>query len=154
MMASGIFSAGPDKEHPLGIRVERATATLPQTGAGALFTVGTGRILIMGIVGEVTTEIETQGNATKLTANPTTGPSADICATLNITGDTVGTLYGITGTFGDALVGAGAAGVFCSTPVVLDIGTLDLDCAASNSGSVLWVAYYVPLESGASLVSA
>lgn len=153
-MMQGIYSAGPDNEHPLGIRVARATANLPQTGAGALFTISGGRVLMMGIVGEVTTVIETQGNATKLTANPTTGPSADICGTLNITGDTVGTLYGVTGTFGDALVGAGAAGVFCSTPVVLDIGDLDLDCAASNSGQVSWVIYYIVLEDGATVVSA
>ena len=139
----------------LGTRVDRATATLPQTTQAALFTVAGGRILLTSIVGEVTTIIQTQANNTKLVANPTTGTDVDICAVLSITAKEVGCLFGITGLFSDALVGANAgATVLPRNPVVLPVGTLDLSCAASNTGSVKWSITYVPFDAGASVVAA
>jgi hypothetical protein len=138
-----------------GLRVDRATATLPQTTAGALFTISGGTVAITGIVGEVTTVIQTQANNTKLTANPTTGSSSDICAVLDTSADEVGCLYGITGTIGDALIGANAGATqLPANAVVANIGTIDLDCAASNSGAVKWSIWYVPLEDGAVITAA
>lgn len=138
-----------------GEKVERATAALPQTTAEALFTVAGGRVLVTGIVGEVTTVIQTQANNTKLTANPTTGTSVDLCAVLNISADEVGALYSITGTLTDALAGGVAGAVALQDrPVVVPAGTIDLDCAASNTGAVKWTVTYVPLDDGASVVAA
>ena len=138
-----------------GLAVERPTAALPQTTQSALFTVTGGRVLITSIVGEVTTVIQTQANATKLVANPTTGTDVDLCATLDITADQVGCLYGITGTFATAMVGANAgATVACATPVVVPVGTIDLSCAASSTGAVKWRITYVPLDDGASVTAA
>ena len=138
-----------------GGRVDRAAATLPQTTQSALFTVSGGLVAILGIIGEVTTVIQTQANNTKIVSNPTTGTDVDLCAVLNITAKEVGTLFGITGTFATALVGANAgAGVMCSQVVVVPPGTIDLNCAASNTGAVKWSLYYVPLAAGATVVSA
>lgn len=139
----------------LGFRVERATANLPQTTAAAIFNIKTGRVLLTSIVGEVTTAIQAQANATKLVANPTTGTDVDICATVDINGKEVGTLYGITGTFATAAVAANAgATVAQSIPTVLPVGTLDLNCAASNTGRIKWVVTYVPLDDGAYMEAA
>ena len=134
----------------MGEKVSRATATLPATTAGALFTVAGGRVAITGIVGQVTVIMQTQANNTKLTANPTVGTSADICAVLDTSADEVGAIYGITGLFSDALVSnvAGAT-VLPRNPVVLNAGTLDLDCSATNTGSVKWDLWYIPLDEGA-----
>lgn len=138
----------------LGIQVERAAANLPQTTQHALFTVSGGRVLAW-ILGEVTTVIQTQINATKLRHNVTTGTDQDLCATLDITADEVGTLYTITGTFTDALLGSGPASRFgLSAPVVLKPGTIDLNCAASNTGQVKWTLWYIPLDVGALVVAA
>jgi hypothetical protein len=139
----------------IGMRVDRATASLPQTAASAIFNIVGGTVAITGIVGEVTTVIQTQATNTKLTANPTTGTSADICAVLDITAKEVGGLFGITGLASDALVGgtAGAA-VLPRNPVVCNIGTLDLDCAASSTGAIKWSIFYVPLEDGAYIEAA
>jgi len=138
----------------LGLRVDRPPATLPATTAGALFTI-VGRVAVTQIVGEVTTIIQTQANATKLTANPTVGTAADICATLDITADEVGTLYSITGTAATAMTGVSAGGVAgMAVQVVLQPGTLDLDCAATSTGAVRWTIFYVPLDEGASIVAA
>lgn len=134
----------------LGKKVERATATLPQTTAAAIFNIKGGRVLMTQIVGEVTVVIQTQANNTKLTANPTTGTSVDICAALSITADEVGCLYGITGLNTDAMIGINAGALPAQTrAVVLPIGTLDLDCAASNTGSVKWTLFYIPIDDGA-----
>lgn len=139
----------------LGTKVDRATAALPQTTAHALFTVSTGRILLTSIVGQVTTAIQNQANNTKLVANPTTGTSVDICAVLSIANDEAGCLYGITGLFTDALVGSNAgATVIPRNQIVIPVGTIDLDCAASNTGSVKWSITYVPLDDGASVAAA
>src|SRR5688572_17918801 len=87
----------------MGFQTDRATAALPQMAAHALFTIATGRIVVFGLIGEVTTVIQTQANNTKIVANPTTGTSVDLCAVLSITADEVGCLYGITGVFADAM---------------------------------------------------
>ena len=135
-------------------RTERATAALPQTTATAIFTVYTGRILMVQIVGEVTTVIQTQANNTKLTFDPATGTSVDLCAVLDITADEVGTLYGITGTLANALVGAGQVLASQAIPVVIKPGDIDLDCAASNTGNVKWTLFWVPLDAGAYVAAA
>ncbi|MEA5366096.1 hypothetical protein VA596_41670 [Amycolatopsis sp., V23-08] len=139
----------------LGRKVDRATAALPQTAAGTLFTVTGGRIVLTSIVGEVTTVIQTQANNTKLQSVPTTGSAVDLCAVLDITADEVGCLYGITGLFSDALVGAAAgASVLPRNPVIVPIGAIKLNCAASNTGAVKWSITYVPLDDNASVAAA
>ncbi len=139
----------------LGVRVDRATATLPQTTASALFNIVGGRVAVTGILGEVTVAIQNQACNTKLTANPTTGTSVDLCAVLSIANDEVGCLYGITGTVGDAMLGVNAGyAPMPSRACVVNVGTIDLDTAASNSGSVKWSIWYVPLDDGAYVTAA
>ncbi len=137
------------------LRATRATANLPQTATASIFTILNGRIMLIQIVGEVTTIIETQANDTNILSNPTTGTSKDMCAVLDITADEAGTLYGITGTIGDALVGVDAGLVESQgKALILPVGAIQLVCAASNTGQVKWDAWYVPLDEGALMVSA
>lgn len=139
----------------LGRQVSRATATLPQTTQSALFTVSGGRVAITSIIGEVTTAIQAQANNTKIVSNPTVGTDVDLCAVLSIASDEVGCLYGITGLFSDAMVGANAgATVLPRNPVVVPEGTIDLSCAASNTGSVAWTVTYIPIDDGAEVTAA
>lgn len=137
-----------------GLLVTRPAAALPQSGAAPLFTISGGMVLLIDIVGVVTTVIQTQTNNTKLISNPTVGTDVDICAALNISADAVGDVYTITGTFSDALVGAGAAAAAQAKPVILPAGTLDLSCSASNTGAIRWVLHYLPLEDGATVRAA
>jgi|TARA_R110000751_G_scaffold9111_5_gene34913 hypothetical protein len=140
----------------LGIRVQKATASLPQTTDGALFTISGGQVAVVSLIGEVTTVIQSQANNTKLKFNPTaTGADQDLCAVLSITADAVGELYTISGTVGDALrsdllIGNG----ILQDALVLSEGSIELDCAASNTGSVKWDLIYIPLDDGASVASA
>ena len=102
-------------------------------------------------------------NAVKLIANPTTGTSSDMCATLDVADDEQNTLYGITGTPADALVQSGAAnsGMVPNQAVaqIIDVGTIDLS-SGGDSGAAgtdaqhsvdLW---YFPLDDGATVVTA
>ena len=135
--------------------VSRATAALPATTGAAIFTIATGRVLLMNIVGEVTTVIQTQADATKLVHNPTdTGTSTDLCGTLDITADAVGTMYSITGTLADALTEGLNLSLMQVKPIVLKPGAIELNCAATNTGSIKWDMWYIPLEAGAKVTAA
>jgi hypothetical protein len=138
----------------LGFKLDRATAALPQTAAGSLFAVTGGRIALTSIVGEVTTIIQTQANNTKLQSVPTVGTTVDLCAVLDITAKEVGALFGITGLFSDALVG-GTAGstVLPRNPVIVPVGNIKLNCAASNTGAIKWSITYIPLDDAATVAA-
>jgi hypothetical protein len=139
----------------LGTKIDRATATLPQTAAGTLFTVTGGKILLTSIHGEVTTAIQNQANNTKLQSVPTTGTTVDLCAVADIANKEVGALLGITGTLATALQVANAgAQVVQTNGLIIPIGAIKLNCAASNTGSVKWSITYVPLDDGASVAAA
>lgn len=141
-----------------GVKVQRATAALPQTSTSTLFTVSGGKVLITSLVGEVTTVIQTQADNTKLTFDPTdAGATQDLCAVLDITADAVGTCYSLTGTPATAMQDALnflPSNKVLAQPLVLKPGTILLDCAASNTGSVKWDLCYIPLDNGASVAAA
>lgn len=142
----------------LGVQVDRATAALPASAASAIFTIAGGRVAITSIVGEVTTVIQTQADNTKLTFDPTAaGATQDLCAVLDITADAVGTMYSITGTpataLGDSLNFV-SSNKMLAQPLILKPGSILLDCAATNTGSVKWTLTYVPYDDGATVVAA
>lgn len=139
----------------LGTKVDRAAANLPQTATGALFTVTGGRVLITSIVGTVTTVIQAQANAVKLRATPTTGAVNDLSGTVDINAAAVGSLLGATGLAGDALVLSTGGGVSnLRNPLIVAIGSIGLNTAASNTGQIAWSVTYIPYDSGASLTAA
>jgi len=141
----------------LGKKVDRATATLPQGTAGAIYNIAGGRVLMTAIVGEVTVAIG-GANATKLTANPTVATAADtdLCTAVDIDTCDVGDLLSITGTPGDGLLVAHKGAVQTMGPhgVIMQTGTLDLDCAGSVAGSIKWTLFYIPIDDGAYITAA
>ena len=106
----------------------------------------------------MTTVIQTQADNTKLTFDPTdAGATQDLCAVLDITADAVGTMYSITGTPATAMQDALnflPSSKVPAQPIVLKPGSILLDCAASNTGSVKWDLCYIPLDNGASVAAA
>lgn len=138
----------------LGIRVDRATATLPQTTAAAIFNIVGGRVAMMAILGEVTTVLGAVGNMS-LEANPTTGTTAALCAVVAAGAFEAGTLLSIDGTKATAMLGVDAGGTAMqSKPVALPVGTLDLRLSASSTGSVKWSIWYLPIDDGAYVTAA
>lgn len=140
----------------LGTKVDRATAALPQTATGSLFTVAGGRVLITSLVGRVTTSIQAQANAIKLVATPSgAGSVNDLSATVESNGLAAGGLLGITGLAGDAMVKSTGGGVSnLRNSIVVAPGVIGLNTAASNTGSVEWSLTYIPLDNGATVTAA
>ena len=132
---------------------QKTAATTPQGVAGSLFTV-TGRVLIEQIIGEVTVEIGAGANNTKLIANPTVGADVDLCATVDIDADAVGTLYHITGTVANAMI-ATTSGAFelQAGGLMVSAGTIDLSCSGSTVGETKWTVIYRALDADSTVVT-
>ena len=138
----------------LGTKVERATATLPQTTAAAIFNILGGRVAITRIVGEVTVILGAVGNMS-LEGNPTTGTMVPLCAVVAAGTKEAGTLLGITGTFADAMLAANAGALEAQVhSVVLPVGVIDLRLSGSSTGSVKWTVFYIPIDDGAYVTAA
>lgn len=147
----------------LGNKIDRATATLPQTATGSIFTVAGGRIVLTSIVGEVTTALGATVTSLNLVHTPTVGTVGDLCAATVCTSDTIGTLYSITGIPADLMsaekIGGTVVPVDYNTGLplrglILPIGAIGLKSTASDTGSVKWSVTYVPYDNGASVVAA
>jgi hypothetical protein len=124
----------------IGTKVDRATATLPQTAQGSIFTVSGGRILLTGLVGEVTTATGATATTLKVTSNPTTGTDVDLTSATAITSKEIGAQFTLPATSGSGLV--------------VPVGTIDIVTSASDTGSVKWSLTYVPLDDGATVTAA
>lgn len=133
----------------------RATGTLPASTQSALFTV-TGDIILDDIKGIVTTIVQTQANNAKLVVKKSS-TNTDICAVLDITAAAVGARLSITGTYANAMIKTlvGVPLAPQATGVFIEGGsTIELNCSATNTGSVKWLAKYRPQGPGAFLVPA
>lgn len=136
--------------------VNRAEANTPQTTTTPYFTVSGGKVLILGIYGQVvTTAIEAGADSIKLISNPTVGADVDLCVALDIDADAVGTMYNITGTLTDAMVATTSGAMKGQAlPIIVDAGTIDLNATASKTGKTKWAIHYVAIDSGAAIVAA
>ena len=134
----------------IGIKVERASALLPQSVTVPIFNIIGGRVALTQIIGEVTVVLVGGANASSLDATPAVGTAVLICAALDITVDQLGCLYGITGFNTDPMIGINAGALpGQERDVILPVGTLDFTCAANNTGEIKWTLFYVPVDDGA-----
>lgn len=108
----------------------------------------------MKLYGEVTTVIQAGVNNTKLVSNPTVGADVDLCATLDIDADVVGTMYSlnVAGNFSSAMVATtSGALVEQAAWAIVAAGTIDLSCSASKTGQTKWSCSWFPIDVGATL---
>jgi hypothetical protein len=142
-----------------GILVSRATAALPATAAQNIFTVSGGRILLVHLVGEVTTIIQAQACTVKFTSTPTTGSAIDLSAASgSLSALEVGgkiSMPSVAGS-GNAAVSANAGYIAVGpvSPAVVAIGSISYTTSATNTGSIKWDLLYIPFDTGASVVAA
>jgi hypothetical protein len=137
-----------------GSKVERTAKTVPQNGLSPLFTIAGGRVIVLGIVGEVTTVIGGTTPSAKLVANPTVGADSDITSAVAITSDPVGNLYGVA-TVAGALSVLESVAPLGQEHFVLRPGTLDLHVSAADAtGAIKWTLLYIPLDDGATVTAA
>lgn len=141
----------------LGIPVEKASATLPATTTQNLFTIAGGRVLVTHLIGEVTTIVQAQACNLKVSSDPTTGSTVDVASNLDINAFEAGAILVVEGD-ATALIGTAAGAGFApalnALPFVLPIGTVTITTSATNTGATKWKLWYLPLDDGASVVSA
>ena len=149
----------------LGTNVVRAAAADPQNVQQTIFTIAGGVVLVTGLVG-VRTVIQA-GGASNIQFRHSVGATVLNVLTA-ITGDTVGTIYTITGNVNDnALIGVGGipvqggmfgsqAGVSQQQPgLYFFTGNIQvLMTAAAGTGSTSYILTYVPISTGATVVAA
>lgn len=142
----------------LGIKVDKSVA--PANATTPLFTVSGGKVLIVGIIGEVTTVMSATATSLSISHDPTNGSAGPLCAATVVTSDELGTLYGFTGVPAELLVSTGTAvpspveTILPTTPLVLAPGVIGQVGTAVNTGVTKWTCIYVPIDDGAAVVAA
>jgi hypothetical protein len=153
-----ILSSAGVRGASLGIRVDRATAGLPQSATGSIFTVTGGRIVVTSLVGEVTTAIGATATTLTVVSTPAVGSATTIAAASAITSSTVGSWLTLPATLGGALVvtpAPGAAALPASDlGILVPVGAIQITTSASDTGSVKWSMTYVPFDDGVTVVAA
>ena len=152
-----VQSASGIRTSILGIKVDRATSSLPASTDLTIFTVSGGRIIVTSILGEVTTVIQAQACAIKLKTVPTTGTTVDISGTRDINAFEVGALISLDGTaLSTALSGTNAVAALAQRGggIIVPIGAIKYNTAATNTGAIKWSITYIPYDNGATVVAA
>jgi len=154
---SAIISGPQIRAIGLGVKVDRATATIPQTATQSIFTVTGGRIVLTGLLGEVTTVIG--GTATTLTvvSTPASGTAVTLATATAITSKEVGSQATLPLTSGSGLVvnNAGGGGQLPGdSPYIVNVGSIQITTSASTTGAMKWTLFYMPLDDNASVAAA
>jgi hypothetical protein len=148
----------------LGVRIDRLPAADPQAAWQTIFTI-TGLVQITGLIG-VRTVIQA-GGASNMQFRHSVGPTVG-CLAAAITGDTVNTIYTITGNPNDALIiglgGTPIQGGGMGSQAVASVqmfgslaftGNIQVTMtAAAGTGSTRYVLTYIPLDDAALVVAA
>jgi hypothetical protein len=141
----------------LGMTVARATATLPATASGNIFTVTGGRIIIVSLIGEVTTAVQNQACTLAIGYAPTvgTGSTTNLGTASSIIAAPVGTHFGFNPGGAVATDLSTQAGVSLpAAGILVDAGAVQITTSATNTGSVKWDIAYIPYDSGAQVAAA
>lgn len=142
----------------LGTRIAKDSGTLT-AATKTLFTVAGGECLITAMYGLVTVSV-TVANTYYLQLAPTTGPTAQICTSLDI--GTTDTIAGSILTFAASTATAppklmspstAAGGYGQALSCVVTTGSIQ-QVSAGTDGKITWVLTYIPLTDGATIVAA
>lgn len=142
----------------LGLQVNRAANNLPASTTGNIFTVSGGRILMIALIGQVTTAVQNQACSLSINSVATAGSSLALCTGGSIINAPVGTHFSLPSSAGSALVTdlATQSGVqdVMTSAWLIDVGVLNQQTTATNTGQVKWDVVYIPWDAGAQVAAA
>lgn len=141
----------------LGLKVDRATAVLPSSTVGNIFTVSGGRVVITSVVGEVTTVLGAGANTVTIGSAPTVGvgSATALGTSATITTAAVGSHFTAAPGGAVAIDVATQAGVALPSAVFLvDAGSITITTTATVTGSVKWSLTYIPFDDAGTVVAA
>ena len=143
-----------------GMRVERAAA-LVTAATVDLFTVTGGRVLLTGLLGEISVKIAAVATTLRIlsTTTDTTAVLTYMSAvSADITGMDPGRMFTLPTAVGTALTistGSSAADFSTASEWILKTGALQLlGSAAPGTGTIKWSAWYIPVDTGAYMTAA
>lgn len=135
-----------------GVRADKATAALPASTIGTIFTVAGGRVIIRALLGEVTTIIQAQATTLKVTSTPTVGTAVDLCTTADVNALEVGGRVALPSAVGSALTKMNAGALTLqNADIVVPAGVIGITTGATSTGSMKWTIWYEPLDQGATV---
>ncbi len=138
-------------------RLRRRGGLVPQTAQSAIFAVQGGPILVWAFAGKVTAAASATATNLSVVANPTAAGIADvpIGTATAVASLAAGNIIGLqVAGIGSALALGGAAAMLV-TPIVVDVGTIDLLTSASNATlQAEWTVLWQPLHPSGRLVVA
>lgn len=161
-LSSTAFSSGTllDAGDPDGVGGAFVTKSKTITAATVdLFNV-VGNVKVVELFGRVTTVMDATATTVKLQFDATvTAAATDLCATVTVTSDVLGTLYSIVGVA--ATAATESAGVYLlpaaklpAEGIILPAGKITQVGSAVNTGIIEWTCVYIPLSTGASVTAA
>lgn len=137
--------------------VAGAGVALPASTTGQLFRVKGGRVRVRALVGRVGTLIQTQACNLKVSskaldnASVAVGTAVDVASNLDVTAlEASGSLF-VEGD-GTAVVKSTAGAVLSGTNTgewIANQGEIYITTDATNTGTIKWDMWYLPLDSGA-----
>lgn len=119
-----------------------------------------GNVKVVELFGRVTTVMDGTATTVKLQFDPTvTGAATDLCATVTVTSDVLGTLYSIVGVAATAATESAAiyllpAAKLPAEGIVLPAGKITQVGSAINTGVIEWTVVYFPVSSGGAITAA
>jgi len=143
-----------------GILVAKAANTSPLvTGSTVnLFTISGGRILLVSLVGEVTTVIQAQTTVVQFISTPTTGSVINLSGnTTDLTGLEVGgrITLGNPPAAGTQVVKTNAGYTnLTNQRTVVPIGTIGVTYGAASTGAIKYELVYIPYDAAATVAAA
>ena|SRR6266705_894933 len=137
-------------------QVVPTVALSPQT----IFTVSGGAILVVSLVGKVTTVMSATAYTLAVGLTPAEGagssaPSALASASSSLASLEVGTMVCLGATAGAALVpGVNASTVLLKpAPIAVSPGNISLTGSATQTGALKWYLTWIPLDDAANVVA-
>lgn len=142
---------------PVPENVVKASGVALDGGSVAdIFTITGGPILPLALIMEITEAVSAHNCNAKLIADPVAGIDTDMCAVVDIISAAIGDFFYIDGAIANAWIKAapGTAlplGIGMDIPLILPVGTVDLDLANNTptSGIATFYMRYKPLAEGA-----
>lgn len=125
------------------------------TGPTNLFTITGGRILLVALIGTVTTAIQAQATTVKFISTPTAGTAVDLSnATGDVNGKEVGATVVLGATLGSTAVVANAgANIVGQGKFLLAAGNINVTFGAASTGAIKYDLVYVPIDPAATVAA-
>jgi len=138
----------------VGNITRRATATV--AADQDIFSIDGGRVLLLGLVGEVTTQIGAGSHDLEIDLDPDDGgTNVALSTVLLVDADVVGTMYTLNSTAGGALVATldVAYNALLEAPILCKPGDIVLDVTGTEVGSIKWDAIWTEWDTGGVLTA-